>query len=204
MFEVTITNSIIFALSYWVLFYIFFSLYWRKLVALQYRRLLYYVSLFSLFGVVGEAFTNTLYGYIFGVPLWEYHLFPAHGGDITFLFFFVWGTLGFYTYLRDACFRGKGKKKKLSSGLILGGEAIFIELLLNVPFFLLFGSYIFYYFPANLGPLSHFSTLHVIPFYMIVGYVTGRLIELQEELGYRGLRTTLSLYWMVIITFVFF
>lgn len=203
MLEATVGNSIAFALFYWLLSYVVFSVYVRKPIVFQFRKLLYYVSLFSLFGVVGEAFTNTLWEYIFGAPLWEYHLFPAHGGDITYLFFFVWGTLGFYTYLRDISLRSRVGNNALKSGVILGAEAIFIELLLNVPFFLIFGGYVFYYLPATLGPLSHFSTLHVIPFYMIVGYVTGKLIAQQEQFNFKYLRVTLGLYWMIIITFVF-
>lgn len=203
MFEVSILNTVIFGTGLIVLCYAFFCIWAREIIRPNCRALIYYIVLFSLFGVVGEHFTNTLYEHLFGVPLWEYHLYPAHNGNITYFFPFVWGTLGFYTYFRDHIWRRGRMSNSLRSGLILGMEAIVIELIVNIPFFLLFGSFIFYYLPATLGPLSHFSTIHVVPFYMIVGYVTGRLIAQQERVQYRGLRTTLALYLMIIITFVY-
>lgn len=82
-------------------------------------------------------------------------------------------------------------------------EAVFLELAYNGIYLLLFGSYIFYYLPANLGPLSHISTLHVIPFYFVVGYFTDSMIRKQNKTGYgRALLTTILFYWMVIIAFV--
>ena len=204
MFEITIINTTLYGLSLACFFYLFFCFLARKIITPKFRKLLYYISLFSLFGVIGEAFTNTLYAYFFGAPLWEYRLFPAHDGDITYFFIFVWGVLGLYTYFRNIVFRKSATSSALYSGLILGAEAILIELFVNGAHFLLFNEYVFYYFPANLGPLSHFSCLQVVPFYIIVGYITGRLIEHQEILQYRNLRTTLGLYWMILITFDFF
>lgn len=201
-FEITILNVLIYTFFLLVVFYSLFCVLARNIIRPDVRKLLYYVSLFSLFGVVGEHFTNTAYEYVFGSPLWEYYLYPSHGGNITYFFLSVWGVLGFYTYFRDVALRSV-TSSALYSGLILGAEAIAIELFVNGIYYLLFGNFIFYYLPANLGPLSHFSCLQVIPFYMIVGYVTGSLIKQQELWGYRGLRVTLGLFWMVIITFVF-
>jgi len=198
MFDVTILNTVAFFLVVLAVIYGGFSWQFGKLIQPNYKRLSYYISLFTLFGVVGEVFVNTLFKYLFSSGLWEYHLYPAHNGDISYFFFGIWGTLGFYTYFRDYFFRGRSNKNALYSGLILGSEAMLIEIFANGSFYYLFGNYIFYYFPTNLGYFSHFSCLEVVPCYIAVGYGTTRLIWQQEELQYRGFRTTLIFYWMII------
>jgi hypothetical protein len=81
-------------------------------------------------------------------------------------------------------------------------EAIVLELAMNVPFHALCGDYIFYYLPANLGPLSHFSCLQVVPFYMAVAFASRGLIAVQEAAGYHHLRSTLGFYLMVMVAYV--
>jgi hypothetical protein len=87
----------------------------------------------------------------------------------------------------------------------MGMEAIFLEVLYNGLFLLFFGTYIFYYLPENLGPLSHLSCLQVIPFYFIVGFCVNALVNQQNKMGFgRSLIITLPFYWMIIITLVCF
>jgi hypothetical protein len=169
----------------------------------DWKKLVYIVFVFSLLGVIGEDFVNTLYSIIFGAPLWEYRLYPLHSGNISYFFPFVWGTLGFYTYWRSVVFLHNSPMNTLRLGVLLGSEAIFIELIVNIPYYMLFGDYIFYYFPANLGPFSHFSCLQVIPFYMLVGIVTANMVKQQEKIDYQHFRTTILLYLMIMVTFVY-
>lgn len=203
MFEINLVNTLLYSIGLIVLFYMFFSLVSKQVLRPDWKKLVYTMILFSLFGVIGEDFVNTLYGTIFGTPLWEYRLYPTHNGNISYLFPFIWGTLGFYTYWRGVVFLGNGSVNTLKLGLLLGSEAIFIELIVNVPYYFLFGDYIFYYFPSNLGPFSHFSCLQVIPFYMLVGIATANMIEQQEAIRYHHFRTTLLVYVMIMATFVY-
>lgn len=207
MFEVGLFNITLYAAGLTLVFYVGPCIYARRLIRPDFRLLFFYVTLFSLFGVVGEQFVNVAFKYLSGMPLWEYHMFPAHDGNVTQLFVYVWGVLGFYAYFRDtALFAGKSISPWIMS-LVLGAEAIFIELLVNGSYYLLFNDYIFYYFPANLGPLSHFSCLQVVPFYMIVGLVTGKLIQQHRQLlnldNPRGVKMLLLFYWFIAIVFVF-
>lgn len=202
MFEVTITNAIIYTFFLIVFFYLFFCAIKKEFIKPNIKKLIYTIFIFTLLGVIGEDFVNTFYEIIFKEPLWEYKLFPTHNANITYLFPFIWGTLGFYTYFRNEVFLDN-KSNRFLSGAILGVEAVFIELIANVPYYYLFNDYIFYYLPANLGPFSHFSCLQVVPFYAMVGLVTTNLINQQEKLKYQHLKTTLLLYTMIMITFVY-
>lgn len=203
MFEVNILNTILYSVGLIVLFYAFFCSVGKRLLRPEWKKLVYTVFVFSLLGVVGEDFVNSIYLIIFDVPLWEYHLYPLYNGNISYFFPLVWGTLGFYTYWRSVVFLDNSKMNSLRSGILLGTEAIFIELIVNIPYHMLFGDYIFYYLPDNLGPFSHYSCLQVIPFYILVGIVTSNMIEQQEKMNYRHFRTTIFLYLMIMVTYVY-
>lgn len=184
-------------------FYAFFCLISKKILYPNWKKLIYIVFLFSLLGVIGEDFVNTFYELILGTPMWEYRLYPLHNGNISYFFPLLWGTLGFYTYWRNVVFHKDSSLNKFSAGLILGLEAIFIELLVNISYYFIFGDYIFYYFPENLWIFSHFSCLQVVPFYMLVGYVTSNMIQQQEKMDFIHFRTTIIFYSMIMLTFVY-
>lgn len=203
MLEINVLNTLLYSVGLIILFYAFFCIVAKRLLYPDWKKLIYTVLLFSFIGAIGEDFVNTLYHTAFGAPLWQYHLYPAHNGNISYFFPLVWGTLGFYTYWRSVIFLHNAHMNTLKSGLLLGIEAIFIELIVNVPYSMLFGDYIFYYLPANLGPFSHFSCLQVIPFYMLVGLATANMIEQQEQMQYRHFRTTIFFYIMSMVTFVY-
>ncbi len=198
--EITFVTTTLFALGFLVSFYSIVCLISKKLIVPSFSTLFLYVTIFSLFGIIGEVFVNTLYERILGAPLWEYRLFPAHDGNISYYFIFIWGSLGFYKYFSDHYFI-KRKISEVSAGLVMGTEAVFLELVYNGLFLLIFDKYIFYYLPANLGPLSHLSCLQVIPFYFIVGLIVTKLITQQKKV--RPSKSLLAFYWMIIITFVF-
>jgi hypothetical protein len=165
------------------------------------RRLVFTLLLFILFGAAGEDAVNSVWRWLFGAPLWTYQLYPAKGGNITYFFPVVWGIFGFYSYLRDQMFPGFGRAGSALSMVVFGIEAIVIELIVNIPFYALFGSFIFYYHPENLGPLSHFSCLQVVPFYMAVAMISRRLIAQQTACGFAHFRSTVGFYLMVIVAF---
>ena len=176
----------------------------RGRIAVDALRFTYSVTLFVLLGATGEAFVNSTWSLVFGWPLWEYRLYPAHGGDISLFFPMIWGIFGTYSYLRGQLFSGIQVRMKPFALLILGAEAILLELAVNIPYRAIFGDYIFYYTPANLGPVSHYSCLQVIPFYAAVALATQKLTEVQEAAQYKHLRTSLFLYVIAIVSFGYF
>lgn len=184
------------------LFYAAFSLAARSWLRLDKRALAHHIVLYMLFGPAGEEVVNTLWRHVSGTPLWEYRLYPIHGGNISLFFFQIWGIFGFYTFLRSQVFPHFDRSPRASTLLVFGVEAVMLELLVNVPHYLIFGSHIFYYFPANLGPLSHFSCLQVIPFYIAIAITTRRLNAVQEAANYMHLKVTLGFYLMVIAAYI--
>ena len=198
---ITIISTTLFALGFLLIFYILVCIKAKHLVIPHSKTLFVYITIFSLFGIVGEVFVNTLYTAILGSPLWEYRLFPAHNGNISYFFLFIWGSLGVYKYFSDQVLFANYKLTELQAGLLMGAEAVFLELLYNGVYFLIFGDYIFYYLPANLGPLSHLSCLQVIPFYFMVGFFATKLIAHHAKLPTS--KSLYAFYWMIIITFVF-
>lgn len=205
MFEINLVNALLYTLTFSILYYVGLCLYVKRIVPIEPWKLAFYISLFCLFGVSGEILVNNIWEELFSTPLWHYHLYPAHDGDITYFFLFIWGGLGYYRYLNDSTIHNFKSEQILKPGIIMGAEAVLLELCYNGFFYLLFSGYIFFYLPANLGPLSHLSCWQVIPFYFIVGFITARLVNHQNILGYnKSLLSTLLFYWMVILTLVFF
>lgn len=199
MFETTIVSTTLFSTFFVLAYYLLISGYKKRLIVLDWRKLLFYISVFCLFGISGEIFVNTLYTYALDTPLWEYRLFPTHNGDISYFFIFIWGLLGFYKYVNDVAIHTFNKDQHVLPGIVMGIEAIFLELLYNGLFLLVFGSYIFYYFPENLGFLSHLSCLQVIPFYFVTGFFANELVNIQNKIGYtKSVYITIAFYWMCI------
>lgn len=205
MFPITILHTALYCLSFSGLYYVGVCLLTKRVQKIEAAKLLYYVTLFSLFGVAGEIVVNNLYVYFFHTQLWQYQLFPAHHGDVSYFFLGIWGALGFYKYINDTAFHRFTPEQRFVPGLLMGAEAVILEIFYNGFFLALFGSYIFYYLPDNLGLFSHLSCLQVIPFYFMVGLCVSRLIHQQEKAGYgRNLLMTLPFFWMIIAALILF
>lgn len=205
MFEVTFINAFLYTSAFSAAYYLGLCSYVRRFVAIEPRKLLFYVTVFCLFGVSGEILVNNLWHFTFGIPLWRYDLFPTHGTDISYFFPFIWGGLGYYRYLNDVAIHSFKSRDYLKPGIIMGSEAVVLELFYNGLFLLIFGHYVFYYLPANLGIFSHLSCLQVIPFYFMVGVFTSKLIADRNAIGYYdGFWTTLAVSWMAIAAIVLF
>ena len=197
MISVTLPNVIFYCLVFSAIYYLGVSIHKRKFVRIEIPKLLFYISIFSVFGVAGEIVVNNLFLWLTGSPLWIYQLYPAHGGDVSYFFIGIWGALGFYKYINDSAIH-RPTSDILKPAIIMGTEAIILELAYNGLFLVLFGQYIFYYFPENLGRLSHLSCLEVIPFYFAVGFCLSLLIKKQNVIGYgKHLVITLPFLWMV-------
>lgn len=204
MLAASLLNTILYGVLFSLSYYLLLCLYTRRVIPIDLRELFFYITIFCVLGVSGEVFTNTIWTHLFGEPLWQYRLFPAHGGSVSYFFVLIWGALGFYKYLNDHVVHPFTEESRLLPGAIMGGEAILLEILYNGLFLLLFGDYIFYYLPDDLGIFSHLSCLEVIPFYFLVGFVTHALISQRRKLGYRKhILVSLALYWMIVAVVVF-
>lgn len=206
MIPLTLLTTIIYGICFCLFYYCFISLVKRKWVAIRWRKLALYTTVFMAFGLSGEIFVNNAWSLVFGSPLWEYRLFPAHGGDVSYFFPFIWGSLGFFKYINDTTFHHFTPQQFLLPGIVMGSEAILVELLYNGTFLWLFGEYIFYYFPQNMGFFSHLSCWQVIPFYFMVGFATNLIITDQTNRDSHILTflCIVSFYLMIIGALVLF
>ena len=205
MISITLLNVTAYSIGFSLVYYIGACIFVKRIIPIDLKKLIFYISLFCLFGVAGEVLVNNIYAHLFSIPLWEYRLFPAHDKDVSYFFLFVWGALGYYKYINDTAIHRFAPTRHILPGLIMGAEAIVLEVLYNGLFLLFFGSYIFYYFPDNLGFFSHLSCLQVIPFYFLVGLSTTALVNNQNKIGYgKNLLITLPFYWMIILALVLF
>ncbi len=203
MLEANLLNTILYCLSFSAIYYLGLSFYKKKIIPIEIPKLLFYISIFSVFGVAGEIVVNNLFLFFTDSTLWQYHLYPAHGGDVSYFFLGIWGALGFYKYLNDTALHPPIQNEIFKPAVIMGAEAIILELTYNGLFLLIFGQYIFYYLPANLGLLSHLSCLEVIPFYFAIGFCLSILIKKQNIIGYgKHLIITLPFLWMVIAALI--
>lgn len=199
--EVSVFSAAVYGCFVAIAIFAVFWLFARKSLQFELKRLIYTLTLFILLGATGEAFVNSSWQFAFGRPLWEYRLYPTHGGDISLFFPMIWGIFGLYSYMREQVGAHWFRRNSFISVFVLGAEAILLELFVNVPYKAIFGDYIFYYTPANLGPFSHYSCLQVIPFYAAVSIATRKLVEVQEAAGYQHIKSTLALYVIVILSF---
>ena len=130
--------------------------------------LLLYSATVTVIGLFGEVFLSTLYHFIFGKPLWVYYFYPIHHGYTSLYSLFMWGLYGFHLYLLHGHLKNKNIQSDRNLALIISGEAVFLEVIYNFSFLMVFNHFIFYYTPSDLW---HLSSLQAVPLYFLAGLV---------------------------------
>ena len=158
------TGLVLFSLFWIVFIYTCNSIFQKKFLIPDYKISLLYISTVALIGVFGEVFINSIYNFVFGVPLWEYHLFPIHNSYTSYYSLYIWGLYGFHLYL----FHNNRNSTAKNIAIMISIEAIILEVIFNSSFLLLTGQFIFYYLPNDLW---HVTSLQAIPFYFLAGLI---------------------------------
>lgn len=147
--------------------------YWCKgdLVIVRSDALLQVALVFSL-ALFSEATINPLYESVFGHKLWVYRLFPLHDGNVSALALLVWTSYGMHLYFLNQTLErwlAGNPRRNLIKAMLIGAEAPLLwEVFGNGYFLLTVGEYYAYYLP---GELLHFTSLRVIPVYMLCIYI---------------------------------
>ena len=117
-----------------------------------------------------EAGLGYLHTELFGWRLWEYHLLPNHRAYGSFLGPITWPWYGFHLCLFEEALARRGLEihNVYWRGSVTGVDGPLLEILGNGLFVLIFGQYVFYYFPGDLG---HVTSLAVMPHYALAGVV---------------------------------
>lgn len=134
------------------------------------KYIIFALCFMSAFGPLGEIFVDAVYQAAFGHALWRYELYPVHGGATSLIAPLIWGISGIEMYSITTVMRKKSFGR-IRRACILAVDILIAEVLLNVSYWLLSGSYLFYYLPND---LLHFSSIQTIPFYMVAALVIMR------------------------------
>lgn len=169
---------LLFALSWLGLVYLINSLIARKWKKIEpATALLYFVSMATM-GIVGEVAVNSIYNFLFNSPLWTYDIYAIHHNYTSQYAAILWGVYGFHLYLFHGTYKNWGKKSIHRLAVVFAFESILVELLVNTSFLIIFGHYLFYYWPDN---MLHLSAIQALPFYWLCGYIVFTVFKNFEQ-----------------------
>lgn len=163
-----VLKLILFAVA-WVLgVYLFHSLIARGFKRVNIARALIYATSVGMLGLYGEVFVDTTYKHLTGSPLWRYDILPIHHGYTSSYAAVLWMIYGFYLYLLHDNLKKWSIERERHLALIFSLEALVIEALVELTSKLLFGKYIYYYYPNGLWHIPAFQNF---PFYLMCGFL---------------------------------
>ena len=147
----------------------------RWLRADPYELLLCMSSAF-LVAIVCEVALGKTYQLLVGAPLWQYRVWPIHAGYTSALNFIIWPVYGYYWYFLHQVLQARRLRieRPWVKGLAAGLDGPLLEILANGFFLLFYGTFYFYYLP---GDLRHFTSVQVVPLYMVMGICLSLVIE---------------------------
>lgn len=147
----------------------------RWLRADPYELLLCMATAF-LVAIVCEVGLGRTYQWLVGVPLWQYRVWPIHAGFTSALNFIIWPVYGYYWYFLHQVLQARRVeiRRPWLKGLAAGLDGPLLEILANGFFLLFYGTFYFYYLP---GDLHHYTSVQVVPLYMVMGICLAQVIE---------------------------
>ncbi|MGB5439603.1 MAG: hypothetical protein WBN90_08145 [Gammaproteobacteria bacterium] len=159
-----------------LIFYVAGSLLMRRWILVDTYRLLLCMSAAFLVAIICEVYLGKLYYLFTGNPLWQYRVWPIHDGFTSALNFIVWPVYGYYVYFLNHILQ---EKKILIRpywlrGVAAGMDGPLLEILANGFFLLFYGTFYFYYLP---GDLRHYTSIQVVPLYIVMGIILSLILE---------------------------
>ena len=159
-----------------VLFYLLASLLMRGWLRIDAYELALSMAAAFLVAIICEVSLGKLYYLFTGIPLWQYRVWPIHDGYTSAVNFIVWPVYGYYLYCLHQVLRAyrinvrPGWLKGIASGI----DGPLLEILANGFFLLCYGTFYFYYLP---GDLRHYTSVQVVPLYMVMGVILTLLLD---------------------------
>lgn len=163
-----------------VLFYLLGSLFMQRWVRIDVYQLALSMAVAFLVAIVCEVYLGKLYYLFTGTPLWQYRVWPIHDGYTSALNFIVWPVYGYYIYFLHQVLHAQRIKIRPHwlRGVVSGFDGPLLEMLANGFFLLFYGTFYFYYLP---GDLHHYTSIQVMPLYMIMGIILTVLLEFLQQ-----------------------
>ncbi len=168
-----IQNLVFFALALACFVYIGNCIVAKRIIPIETKQALLYITAVAMLGVIAEILIGTLYQAIVGQPLWVYTVYPVHSGYTSHYAVFLWGIYGFQMYLLHDTLRRRNIVTRKQLAVVTSIEAILFEAIVNLLFLFVFGRFIYYYLP---GDLWHLTSIQTLPFYLLAGFVIVEVI----------------------------
>ena len=163
-----------FAVVWFIGVYLLQSAFARRFKRIQISRALVYISTVCMLGIYGEVFVDASYKFVFGTPLWRYDILPIHHAYTSLYAAVLWSAYGFYLYLLHDNLKKWSVEREWHLVLLFSFEALAIEALVEITSKLVFGKYIYYYYPDGLWHISAFQNF---PFYLICGFLIVKTVK---------------------------
>ncbi|MDX2457181.1 MAG: hypothetical protein QNL87_06710 [Gammaproteobacteria bacterium] len=163
-----------------LVFYLLGSLLIRRWVRIDPYQLVLSMAAAFLVAIVCEVYLGKLYSLVTGQPLWQYRVWPIHDGYTSALNFIIWPVYGYYVYFMHHVLREKAIniRPQWLKGLASGVDGPLLEILANGFFLLFYGTFYFYYLPDD---MRHFTSVQVVPLYMVMGVILSLLMEYMQD-----------------------
>jgi len=163
-----------------LVFYLLGSLLIRRWVRIDPYQLALSMTAAFLVAIVCEVYLGKLYYLVTGQPLWQYRVWPIHDGYTSALNFIIWPVYGYYVYFMHHVLREKDIhiRPQWLKGLASGFDGPLLEILANGFFLLFYGTFYFYYLPDD---MRHFTSVQVVPLYMVMGVILSLLMEYLQD-----------------------
>ena len=150
----------------------------RRLPIFNYELLLCMATTYLVF-VVLEASFGFIHYEILGWRIWEYRMLPNHRGYGTDLGPVMWSLYGIHVYwFRQVMRNWVHFKNPWVKGGFTAVEGPVFEFVGNGIILLIYGQYLFYYFPSD---LMHLTTFKVMPHYAIAGVIFGYFMNAMDK-----------------------
>jgi hypothetical protein len=137
-----------------------------------------------LCATLAEIVVDTAFMTAVGRPAWLYHLWPVHGGYTSRFGVLMWPMYGFFVCMLHEAMPHNRFLKPLDSllgrALLVGADAMVLEVAANAFSLGFFGSWCFFYLQDD---LHHFTSVEIFGPYVLVGWVGLQLLH-----GLAGLR----------------
>jgi hypothetical protein len=158
------------------IFYLLGSLLTRRWIRIDAYQLALSMAVAFLVAIVCEVYLGKLYYLVTGKPLWQYRVWPIHDGYTSALNFIVWPVYGYYLYFLHQVLGARriSIRPNWLKGIASGIDGPLLEVLANGFFLLFYGTFYFYYLP---GDLRHYTSVQVIPLYMVMGIILTLLLD---------------------------
>ena len=168
-----------------MVFYLLGSLLVRRWIRIEAYPLALSMAGAFLVAIVCEVYLGKLYFLLVGTPLLQYRVWPIHDGYTSVLNFIIWPVYGYYVYFLHQVLHARRVVNRPAwlRGIASGIDGPLLEILANGFFLLFYGTFYFYYLPDD---LRHYTSIQVVPLYMVMGVILSLLLDYLLEKPQRG------------------